>query len=106
MKNRAAVYLTWEDLFGKVPAETEIYEVIEKCNRQSTVVLLARLAIHMFLDQFRRNAAETIDLQSFLIANFWDDEVLGRAREKFGSARLDFRRGFHLQQILTLLKWT
>lgn len=106
MENRAAVYLTWEELFGQVPSETEVHRVIQKFNRQSTVVLLARLGIHMFLDQFRRNTAETIYLQSFLVANFWDDDVLSQAKKKFGSARLDFRRAFHLQQILTLLKWT
>ncbi len=106
MENRAAVYLTWEELFGQVPTENEVFEVIQNFNRQSTVVLLARLGIHMFLDQFRRNTAETVNLQSFLIANFWDDDVLSQAKKKFASARLDFRRAFHLQQILTLLKWT
>lgn len=45
-------------------------------------------------------------MQGFLIANFWDDTVLDQAKRKLPSARLDFRRAFHLQQILTLLKWT
>src|SRR6266404_2220367 len=75
-------------------------------NRQSTVVLLARLAIHIFLDQSRRDTSETIYLQSFLISNFMDDEVLDRAKQRMPNARVDFRRAFHLQQILTRLKWT
>jgi hypothetical protein len=100
-----AVYLTWEELFGNIPTEEEVRQVLLTLNRQSTLVLLARLGIHLFLDQFRRNASETTYLQSFLISNFWDDEVLNRAKEKMGAARIDFRRAFHSQQILTLLKW-
>src|ERR1700722_6782745 len=106
MEDWAVVYLTWKDLFGVIPKENEVLEVIQRFNRQSTAVLLSRLGIQLFLDQARRNTEETIYLQSFLVANFWDDDVLNRAKEKFPTDRLSFRRAFHLQQILTLLKWT
>jgi hypothetical protein len=106
MKDRTVVYITWEELFGEVPTENEVRQVVKTFNRQSTVVLLAQLSTHLFLDRFRSNSAETTDLQTFLVNNFWDDEVFGRAKNKMGSARLDFRRAFHSLQILTLLKWT
>lgn len=93
-------------MVDKVPTETEVRDVIQRLNRQSTVVLLARLATHLFLDQFHGNASETIYLQGFLISTFMDDEVLDRAKQRMPNAQLDFRRAFHLQQILTVLKWT
>lgn len=106
MLQQTAVYLTWEELCDTVPTETEVRDVLRTFNRQSTVVLLARLAIHLFLDQSRRNTSETIYLQIFLISNFMDDRILDRAKQRMPTARVDFRRVFHLQQILTVLKWT
>jgi hypothetical protein len=82
MLQQTAVYLTWEELFDTLPTETEVRDVIRTFNRQSTVVLLARLAIQLFLDQCRRDTAETIYLQSFLISDFMDDELLDRAKQR------------------------
>jgi hypothetical protein len=106
MARQWAVFLTWKELFDRFPSEGEVSEVICTFNRESTVVLLSRLGIHLFLDQFRRNTAETVYLQGFLISNFLDDEVFNRAKERMPQARLDFRRAFHSQQVLTLLKST
>lgn len=105
MERQYAVFLTWEELYGTIPHEAEVRDVISTFNCQSTAVLLARLGIHLFLDTFHRNTQEAVEMQGFLIANFWDDTVLDQAKRKMPSARLDFRRAFHLQQILTLLKW-
>src|SRR5713226_1772203 len=104
MAKQWAVFLTWKELFDQSPTEEDVLEVIRTLNRQSTVVLLSRLGTHLFVDQFRQNTSETIYLQGFLISNFWDEEVLNRAKETIPKARLDFRRAFHPQQILTLLK--
>lgn len=105
MDERLAVYLTWQELFQELPQKEEVCRVLRGLNRQSTILLLARIAMHLYLDRLRGNTKETIQLQSFLISNFWNDDVLNRAKEKFGTERLDFRRAFHLQQVLTLLKW-
>jgi hypothetical protein len=105
MQNRFAVFITWDELYGSLPTKEEVCDVLKQFNRQSTILLLARIGIHLFLERFRRKDQETIELQSFLIRNFWNDEVLDQAKKKLGSERLDFRRGFHLQQVLTLLKW-
>jgi len=106
MAKQWAVFLTWKELFDQSPTEEEVSQVISKLNRESTVVLLSRLGTHLFLDQFRQDTQGTLYLQSFLVSNFWDPEVLSRAKEKIPKARLDFRRAFHTQQVLTLLKST
>jgi hypothetical protein len=100
-----AVFITWEELYGEIPTEAEVRTVLQQLNRQSTVLLLARIGIHLFLERIRANNKETAELQSFLIANFWNEDVLAQAKKILGGQRLDFRRGFHLQQVLTLLKW-
>jgi hypothetical protein len=48
--------------------------------------------------------SETFFLQGFVISNFLDLEVLNRWKERMPTARIDFRRAFHPQQILTALK--
>src|ERR1700688_1339687 len=105
MLQQTAVYVTWEELFKETPKHEEIFAVIRELNRQSTVVLLARLAAHLFLDEFRGVPSETIDLQRFLVSNFLDDHILGQAKKVMATERLDYRRPFHTQQILTFLKW-
>jgi hypothetical protein len=105
MLQQTAVYITWEELFKEIPTHEEIFAVIREFNRQSTVVLLARLAGHLFLDEFRRIPSETIDLQSFLVSNFLDDHILDQAKKVMPNERLDYRRPFHTQQILNFLKW-
>jgi hypothetical protein len=105
-RGRFAVFLTWEELFGRAPTELEVHEVLRTFNRQNTVLLLARLAFLLFLDRFLCESAQTIQLQGFLIVNFFDDEILNQAKLKFPSEHLDYRRAFHLQQVLTILKWT
>jgi hypothetical protein len=104
MAKQWAVFLTWKELFDQSPTEEEVSAVIRKFNRESVVVLLSRMGIHLFLDKFRANAAETIFLQGFLISNFLDREVLNRWKERMPTAQIDFRRAFHSQQILTALK--
>ncbi len=104
MAKQWAVFLTWKELFDHSPTEEEVAEVIRKFNRESTVVLLSRMGIHLFLDRFRADASETIFLQGFLISNFLDREVLNRLKERLPTAKIDFRRAFHQQQILTALK--
>jgi hypothetical protein len=106
MLQQTAVYITWEELFKDIPTYEEVVAVIREFNRQSSVVLLARLATHLFVDDFRGIPSETVDLQTFLISNFFDDHVLNRARQVMPTERLDFRRPFHSQQILTFLRWT
>jgi len=104
MLPRTAVYITWEELFDVRPKEEEILETVRQFNRQSAAILLARLEARLFLDLAIRNESETIRLQSFLVANFWDDELLTRAKERMGTSRLDYRIAFHSQQILTLMR--
>jgi hypothetical protein len=104
MAKQWAVFLTWKELFDQSPTEEEVSEVIHEFNRESTVVLLSRMGIHLFLDRFRANKSETIYLQGFLISNFLDSEVLKRWKERMPTAQIDFRRAFHPQQILTALK--
>jgi hypothetical protein len=104
MERKWAVFLTWKELFGQSPTEEEVSEVIRKFNRESAVVLLSRMGIHLFLDRSRDNSSETIFLQGFLISNFLDHEVLSRWKERMPTAQIDFRRAFHPQQILTTLK--
>ncbi len=106
MARQWAVFLTWKELFDQSPTEEEVSEVIRKFNRESTVVLLSRMGIHLFLDKFRADASETIFLQGFLISNFLDREVFNRWKERMPTAKIDFRRAFHPQQILTALKLT
>lgn len=105
MLTPTAVYITWEELFDVTPKEKEVLDVILQFNRQSAAILLARLEAHLFLDLFIRDQSETVKLQGFLISNFWDDEILDRAKERMGTARLDYRIAFHSQQILTMMKW-
>lgn len=100
-----AVYITWEELFDERPSETEILDVIRAFNRQSCIAFLARLMALVFLDRAFRDRSETIKLQSFLIVNFWNDEILDRAKQRMGTAQLDCRIAFHPQQVLMMLKW-
>src|SRR5260370_15603298 len=104
MAKQWAVFLTWKELFDQSPTEEEVSEVLRNFNRESTVVLLSRIGIHLFLDKFRADASETIFLQGFLISNFLDLEFFSRWKERMPTARIDFRRAFHPQQILTALK--
>jgi hypothetical protein len=53
MAKQWAVALTWKELFDQSPAEEDVSEVTLKFNRESTVVLLSRMGIHLFLDKFR-----------------------------------------------------
>ncbi|MEE8608768.1 MAG: hypothetical protein V3S55_14270 [Nitrospiraceae bacterium] len=99
------LYLTWKELLGKRPTEQEVIQDIQKFDRLHTVLLLSRIGIHLFLDNFHSEAKEANALQRFLVANFFNDEVLAKAKEKYGRDRLDVRRAFHCQQVLTLLKW-
>jgi hypothetical protein len=101
---RFAVFLTWKDLFDQIPTEDEVLAVIRTFNRQSTIVLLSRIGVHLFVDQFRQNASETISLQGFLISNFLDLDILNRWKNKMPNAHFDFHRAFHPQQILTMIK--
>src|SRR5579862_5855745 len=101
-----AVFVTWKELFDEAPTLEQVMEVVRTLNRESTLVLLCRLAIHLFLDQFRQKKNETLYLQGYLVSNFLDDAVLTRLKERMPNAELDFRRSFHSQQILTLLKLT
>jgi hypothetical protein len=105
MTSQWAVFVTWKELFDYAPTEQEVLEVLRGFNRESTIVLLSRMGIHLFLDQFRQILTETIDLQAFLMSNFLDEDVLGRWRKRLPNEPLHFRRGFHSQQILTVLKW-
>lgn len=106
MTRQWAVFLTWKELFDQSPSEQEVVGVLRTMNRESTVVLLSRMGIHLFLDQSRQDASETIYLQGFLISNFFDLEILGRWKTRMPGAKIDYRRAFHPQQILTILKWT
>ncbi len=106
MTKQWAVFLTWKELFDESPGEEEVSSVIRTFNRESSVVLLSRMGIHLFLDQFRSDRSETIFLQGFLISNFLDDEVLNRWKQRMPDSPIDFRRAFHPQQILTTLKLT
>ncbi len=99
-----AVFLTWKELFDQAPTEKEVSEAAHKFNRETTIVLLSRMGIHLFLDRVRENAPETIFLQGFLISNFLDREVLDRWKERMPTAQINVRRAFHPQQILTALK--
>jgi len=105
MPYRPAVFLTWKELFDELPNHEEIWEFLRTCNRQSTAVLLARMATHLYIDRFRRDSAQTIQIQRYLIVNFLDKEVLRRAEERIRGS-VEYRLAFHLQQVLTLLKWT
>jgi hypothetical protein len=105
MPYRPAVFITWKELFDELPVHEEIWSFLRTCNRQDTAVLLARMATHLYIDRFRRDSTQTIQTHKYLIANFLDKEVLRRAQERVeGSGH--FRIAFHLQQVLTLLKWT
>src|SRR5579862_3734907 len=97
MTQRWAVFLTWKELFDQSPSEPEVVDVLRNLNRESTVVLLSRMGIHLFLDQFRQNARETIQLQGFLIRNFFDREILDRWKTRIPNAKIDDRRAFHPQ---------
>lgn len=100
-----AVFVTWEELYGKSPTEDEVWSVLRTFNRESTVTLLARIGTHLAIDQFREKTDETIYLQRFLVSNFLDQEVQDRCKEKMPNERIDFRRPFHSQQVLTAIKW-
>lgn len=97
--------MTWEDLFGILPTKDEVVRQLRTLNRLHTVILLCRINTHLFLDSSRTNPRETVELQRFLGGSFLDEEVVQKANRKFGGDRLDFRRAFHFQQILTTLKW-
>jgi hypothetical protein len=105
MPYRPAVFLTWKELFDELPTHEEIWTFLRTCNRQNTAVLLARMATHLYIDRFRRDSAQTIQTQRYLIANFLDKEVLRRAEARIQGS-VEYRLAFHLQQVLTLLKWT
>ncbi len=105
MSFKFLLYFGWRDLWGKSPTEEEVVGELRKLDRLHSVLLLSRISIHLFLENFRNKEKEAIALQGFLVANFLDDEVLAKAKERFGRDRLDLRRSFHSQQVLTLLKW-
>lgn len=105
MSKNWAVFVTWNELYGESPTEDDVLSVLRTLNRESTVVLLGRIGTHLFIDQFRDKTAETIRLQRFLALNFLDDEVRDRWKGKMPDERIDFRRPFHSQQVLTVVKW-
>lgn len=101
-----AVYVTWEELYSKRPTKEEILEELRHLDRLHSVILLSRINAHLFLDGNRRSSEETNALQRFLIGAFFDDNTLSHAKEKLGNAHPDFRRAFHIPQVLALLKDT
>lgn len=105
MPYRPAVFVTWKELFDELPSHEEIWSFLRTCNRQNTVVLLARMATHLYIDRFRRDSKQTIKTQNYLIVNFLDQEVLRRMKERIQGS-VEYRLAFHLQQVLTVLKWT
>ena len=102
---RTVVYITWKELFDESPTESEVLDVVRTLNRQNTVAFLARVMALLFLDGALKDRSETIELQRFLIVNFFDDEVLDRAKKRMGTEQLDFRVAFHPQQVLMMMKW-
>src|SRR5689334_15077970 len=105
MAYRPAVFLTWKELFDVLPQHEEIWAFLRTCNRQHTTVLLCRMATFLYFDRLRQNSQQTIQTQKYLIGNFLDKEVLKRARARIQGS-VEYRVAFHLQQVLTLLKWT
>lgn len=101
----ARTYVTWEELYGQSPSEQEIVQGLRALDRLHTVLLLARISIHLALDRFHNDPRDTAALQGFLIRNFVDDGLLQKLKERYGQERLDFRYAFHRQQVLTLAKW-
>jgi hypothetical protein len=100
-----AVFVTWQELFDVSPVEQEVIDVVSTFNRESTIVLLSRLGTYLFVDQFRRITAETAALQDLLVQDLLDVDVQKRLRARVPGPNFSFRRCFHSQQVLTLLKW-
>jgi len=100
-----SVYVTWKDLWGELPGKEHVTQGLQKLDRLHTLILLSRINTHLFLDNFHRNRKETVEVQRFLLAWLLSSEVIEKAQERFGGDRLDFRRPFHQQQVLTLMKW-
>ena len=97
-------YPTWKELFGSHPTEVELLEQIRPLDVVNSVSLLARMNTLLALDRFHSDEQRTIELQTFLVNVFIDDDLFERLKAKMGRERIFHRRLFHPLQILTLMK--
>jgi hypothetical protein len=104
MSPRIATYPTWKELFGRRPTEGEVLEEIRQFDRLNTLWLLARIDLLLSLERVHSTEAVTIELQTFLVNLFIDDDLFERLKEKFGHERLFKRTPFHSLQVLTLAR--
>jgi hypothetical protein len=104
MSPRVATYPTWKEVFGRRPTEEEVLVEICQFDRLNTLWLLARINLLLTLERVHATEAVTMELQTFLVNLFFDDDLFERLKEKFGTERLVNRTPFHSLQVLVLAR--
>jgi hypothetical protein len=94
---------TFKEMYGRRAEYSQVRDILIQLDRTQTVLLLSQLSIHLALNRFIDDAAQTADLQAFLISNFISNELLAQLQKSYSHERLEDRQCFHPWQVLTLL---
>jgi hypothetical protein len=100
-----ATYVTFSELFDRVPTKGELLAVVGTLNRERALLILIRMnmALRHVLDDDRQRFGR---LQAMLAATFCDDETLQRYRTRFAFNRPEEKPLFlpiHCLNVLRLI---
>ena len=97
-------YITYSEITGQKPTESEVNVLISSLNKKAAFGQLSM--INNFLALFPINSENNkfIEIQMFLTANLFDDELYKKLRIFVENISLFDRPIFHRQQILLLMK--
>jgi hypothetical protein len=104
---KPATYLTYRELFDRLPTKQELVNVIKGLNAFNTVLLTARLSAMFRHSTWSQNPLDEKALEKFqcwFAATFLDMETKQRLESRFGAQNPARRPVFHPLQSLNLMR--
>ena len=100
----AKVYITYHELYDRLPNEEELHGLLKGLNAFHTVVLLCRLNTMLRHSVLSPNKQDSVSFQRWFATHFTDEETKRRIESRFGSQNPDRRPLCHPLQLLNMIR--
>jgi hypothetical protein len=101
---RPAEYITYRELFDRVPETTEVSDIFAGLNGFSTVLLASRLNIMFRQSVSSEKDGDFREFQQWFAAAFLDSETRQRLAARFASQNPERRPVCHPQQLMNVIR--
>ncbi|MGC0777451.1 MAG: hypothetical protein WCD68_09615, partial [Candidatus Acidiferrum sp.] len=101
---RPAEYITYRELFDRLPTTTEVTDIFAGLNAFSTVLLASRLNTMFRQSISSENDRELAEFQEWFAAAFFDNDTRQRLAARFATQDPERRPVCHPQQLLNVIR--